>query len=512
MELIYKLGDKKIRIGSNGKAEYIDNRVNPAKPDSMEINLDSLYMAYQMFPSNIRSYIDTLSALVIKEPQYRTYDDIRSIPGAIPATGNDIYNYIARYGMANYQIQAVLKFSRRLDPMKLIKAVNIANSAEPVFGCRFVENQPPYWMPLDEMEKRRIFSFEETNNLEYAIRKFLEGPLNMDKDPVVKIRLISSGANDTLCIKINHTCTDGSGAKEYIHLLADIYNTIDQNREYVFTPSIRTRADQDKLLNSLGIKNPEAIHDPGSEIPKTVWPFRWKIGVPDEISYSVCKVPKGYLEILSEYAKVKGSSVNDLLLTGYYRAMFEMAQPPVGIPMDISMTVDLRRYLPNQRTEAIRNFSGGFLTRLPRIVNESFEDTLSRVTSIMNMVKNGTPGLQSAAGLEHVEKDDFYGMLTYYKNISQIFKICSGFFSYCTPILSNLGFIDKSLLRFGEAYVTDAYIIPPALCAPGILLCIGSYNNEITMAVSYYKSQAYRDQMEKLLNLIKSQLINGCRL
>jgi hypothetical protein len=227
MEIIYKFGDKKVRIGANGKAEYIDERVNPAKSDSMEINLDPLYMAYQMFPSNIRNYADTLSALVIKEPQYRTYDYIGNIPGAIPATGNDIYNYIARYGMANYQIQAVLNFSRRLDPMKLIKAVNIANSAQPVFGCRFVENQPPYWMPLNELEKRRIFSFEETNNPEDAIRRFLEGPLNMDKDPVVKIRLISSGGNDTLCLKINHTCTDGSGAKEYIHLLADVYNSID---------------------------------------------------------------------------------------------------------------------------------------------------------------------------------------------------------------------------------------------------------------------------------------------
>ncbi len=512
MELIYKIGDKKLRIGSDGKAEYIDNRVNPAKPDSMEINLDHLYMAYQMFPSNVRSYIDTLSALVIKEPQYRTYEDIRNIPGAIPATGNDIYNYIARYGMANYQIQTVLKFSKRLDPMKLINAVNIANSAQPVFGCRFVENQPPYWLPLSELEKRRIFSFVETNNPEDAIRRFLESPLDMDKDPVVKIRLISSGGNDTLCLKINHTCTDGSGANEYIHLLSDIYNSIDQNREYVYTPSKRTRADQDRLLDRLGIKDPEAVRDPSAEIPKNIWPFRWKIGVPDEISSSVCKIPRGYLGILLEYAKAKGVSVNDLFLTGYYRAMFEMSQPPVGIPMDIAMTVDLRRYLPNQRTEGIRNFSGGFLTRLPRIVNEPFENTLTRVTSIMNVVKNGTPGLQSAVGLEHVEKDDFYGMLTYYKNISQIFKLCSGFFGHCTPILSNLGFIDKSLLRFGEAYVTDAYIIPPAMCAPGILLCIGSYNNEITLSVSYYKSQAYRDQMEKLLNLIKKELIEGCRL
>ncbi len=511
MDFIYRFGDKKIRIASDEKAEYIDNTVNPEKPDSFEINLDSLYMAYQMFPSNIKSYIDAFGSLFFREPQIQMYDDITNIPNAIPATGNDIYNYMARYGMANYQIQAVLKFNSRLDPIKLMKAVSIANNIEPVFGCRFIENQPPYWLPLSDTEKRGIYSFEETNNTDEAVRKFLESPLDMDKDPMVKVKLISSGAFDTLCLKINHTCTDGSGVKEYIHLLSDIYCSIDQNRECVHRPRIRSRADQDKLLNNLGITDLEAARDPKSQVPKTVWPFCWKVGIPGDISVSVCKIPRGYLGVLSDYAKARGATMNDMILTGYYRAMFELSKPPYGIPMDISMTVDLRRYLPNQKTEAIRNFSGGFLTRLPRIMNEPFGDTLSRVVNVMKQVKSGTPGLQSALGLEHIEKGDFYGTLSFYENISKVFKLCSGFFGFCNPILSNMGFIDKSLLRFGESYVTDAYIIPPALCAPGILLCVGSYNNEITLTISYYKEHGNSNQIQKLLDLIRSEMIDGCR-
>jgi NRPS condensation-like uncharacterized protein len=214
---------------------------------------------------------------------------------------------------------------------------------------------------------------------------------------------------------------------------------------------------------------------------------------------------------MSGYARARGATINDLLVTAFYRAMFEMSQPLYGIPMDISMTVDLRRYLPNQKAEAIRNFSGGFNTRLARLPNEPFDKTLSRVVAVMKNIKRGYPGLQSALGLEHMEKGDFHETLSFYRNIGQFFKLCSGYLQFCTPVLSNMGYIDTSLLRFGDKFVTDAYILPPAISSPGLLLCMGTYNNEITMAVRYYETQVHRSQIERLLNLIKNELMEGCK-
>ena len=49
-----------------------------------------------------------------------------------------------------------------------------------------------------------------------------------------------------------------------------------------------------------------------------------------------------------------------------------MGQPIYGFPMEIPITVDLRRYLPDNKTEAIRNFSGSVSTRLTMVANESF--------------------------------------------------------------------------------------------------------------------------------------------
>ena len=113
--------------------------------------------------------------------------------------------------------------------------------------------------------------------------------------------------------------------------------------------------------------------------------------------------------------KIVGATVNDFILTAYYRAMLEMRQPIYGLPMEIPITIDLRRYLPDHKTQAIRNFSGSVSTKLTMELNEPFSETLQRVANMMNEIKKGYPGLQSAIGLERIEKISFRETLAYYQ-------------------------------------------------------------------------------------------------
>ncbi|MDF2524184.1 MAG: uncharacterized protein K0R31_1825, partial [Clostridiales bacterium] len=243
------------------------------------------------------------------------------------------------------------------------------------------------------------------------------------------------------------------------------------------------------------------------DLPKTMWTFPWKQGSTDVSRVAVCKLPYGQLGWLSRFGKSRGATINDLLVTAFYRAMFEISHPEYGVPMDISMTVDLRRYLPNQKTEAIRCFSGGVDTKLDKVANETFEGTLSRVIPMMNEVKTSQPGLQSAVGLERVEKANFGETLSFYQTAAQK----ASYTDKCSPVLSNLGFLSKSPLKFGKSVVTDAYIVPPAVAAPGLLLCIGTYNGVITMALSYYEAQVQGIEINRLLHLIRNELVKGCR-
>jgi NRPS condensation-like uncharacterized protein len=430
----------------------------------------------------------------------------------MPAFAHDYGNYVARYGMGNFQIQIIMKLDGRIDFDKLSRAVRLSVDAEPVLGCRFIEHNPPYWKRLKDIDKTMFCSMEETYDLEEAVHRFLESHLDMDHDPMVKVKLIRSDQYDTLGIKLNHTCCDGSGAKDFIQLISHIYSCIDsENGVYVPKPSVRSREDHDRIFSALGINHPESDNSM-VEAPRTVWPFPWQSGGQKGITpFVICQLPYGQLEVLSKYAKERGATINDLIVTAFYRAMFKMSQPPYGVPMDIGLTVDLRRYLPDNKAEAIRNLSGGIIIRVARLMGEPFEGTLSRVISVMDRKKDRNPGYQCATGAVHVEKMNFHHFLAFSKFLSQVSEITSQNCFFCSPGLSNVGIISKSLIKFGEKVVTEAYFIPPVVRVPGFLLVVSSYNGIMTLATGYYKGSVSRTYLEKLLDKIKNELIEGCQ-
>lgn len=442
--------------------------------------------------------------------------DTKSKAGTFPANGHDIYNYVARYNMSNLQIQAILKLDGRLDFDKLKQAVRLSVEAEPVFKCRFIEDTEPYWEPLENIGMIKFCSLEETEDIEQAIENFIESSIDLDNDPMVNVKLIRSKQYDVLGLKINHACCDGAGVQEYIRLLAEIYTDLDkENGSFNPAPRIGGRKDQDRMFEALGITNPETIFIPGSDISVPMWSFPWEQSGSNTACMSVCRLPYGYLDIMSKYAKSKGATVNDFILTAYYRAMLEMRQPIFGLPMEIPITIDLRRYLPDHKTQAIRNFSGSVSTKLIMNVDEPFSETLQRVANMMKEIKKGYPGIQSALGLERIENICFQETLAYYQTAAESKKpqlFCPLYCGdKCVPTLSNIGCMSKSLIKFGNSTVIDAYILPPVLRAPGLLLMACTYNSILTLATGYYKSTVGKENIEKLLNKIKDELIEGCK-
>lgn len=434
----------------------------------------------------------------------------------IPADGHDIGNYVFRYKLANFQIQTVMKLDGRLDFDKLSKAVRLSFEVEPVFGCRFVKSSHPYWKRINDIDSAQFCTFEETDDPDAAVQKFLDIPLDLDRGPMVKVKLIRSGKSDILCVKVSHVCCDGAGAKEYFLLLADIYSQIDiKGKEYVPVQSIRSKKDHIRLYKALNLHGFESILNLKPKIALPLWEFPWRNSRVGTTRFVVSRLSNEQLDIMKNYSKARGATINDLILTAVYRAMFEICKPPVNVPMNIPITLDLRRYLPEQKTEAIRNLAGGHITVVAKKKHESFSETLSRVMSSTKILKDGRAGIENAILAEYVENMNFYQIDSFFKALSQILDMNSNnpfnVTDKCGVALGNLGFISKSPIKFGKLTVTDAYIIPPVIRAPGILIVASTYNGILTLGVGYYKPSVHRSVMEKLLNKIKDELIEGCK-
>ncbi len=472
---------------------------------------------YNKMLENITRYY-RLSAKIFESyfSKYNTSNEntVEQMEGTFWANGHDIYNYIARYGVSNNQIQAILKLDGKLDFDKLKQAVRLSVDSEPVFKSRFIEDIKPYWKILENVGIVDFCTLLETDDLELAIDDFIQAPVDLDKDPMVKVKLIRSEQHDVLGLKINHACCDGTGVKEYIQLLSRIYTSENKdNGSYVPIPRIAGRRDQDRLFEALGMANPDLEFMPGTDIFHPMWPFPWEHSGSNISCMSVCRLPVGCLDAMREYVKRVGVTLNDYILTACYRAMLEIKQPIYGWPMEFPITVDLRRYLPDHKTHAIRNFSGSVRTSLSMKIDEPFDKTLQRVSSMMKELKQNYPGLQSAIGLERIEKVGYSDTLLYYQAVSDTKK--SGSFcplycgDKCIPTLSNVGYLSTSQIKFDDKTVIDAYILPPVVRSPGLLLMASSYNSVLTLAAGYYKSTVNGEYIDKLLKKIKDELNSG---
>jgi NRPS condensation-like uncharacterized protein len=449
-------------------------------------------------------------------------DDISEDLDIFPASGHDVLNHLSQINMPFLQIQAILNLDGRLNLDKINKAIRISLDVEPVFGCEFVEGHPPYWKRLNNLDEIAFCTIEETDNPDEAIKLFIQKPLKVDSDSNITAKLIRLKEHDILVLKINNACCDGTYAKEYIQLLSNIYSSIDQKDvDFNAESRIDSMVNESALYEELGKAHPELNWNQMLDFPKTMWAFPWRNSGKDEIRYAVNRITHTSFDSIYQFAKSRGATVNDLILTSFYRAMFKLSKPIYGIPMDITSKKDLRSYINDSRSQLARNFTGGFITSIAKFSNESFEDTLSRViraqtdNSTQRISNSSRPaGISGAVGEEYIGKTCYSYLINYSERLAKYSEIYRSQPYYvgniCFPEFYDIGSLSSALIKFGNTIVSDAYLLPPAIRAPGFMLFSNSYNDILTLSIGYYKDSVSHKDMESILNTIEKELIRAC--
>lgn len=191
------------------------------------------------------------------------------------ANGQDCFNFVARYGTSNVQIQAVIEFKDSIDSILLQQAVRLSVDVESILGCRFIENEKKaYWERFENIDKIPWYTIEESEDQDEAIKNFLTGPLGLDGQQQVEVKLIHSSKGSAICIKVNHACSDAGGVKQYLSLLSELYTRLGDDPKY--RPLLSEgRRDAKNYFDSLGIDEPMALFNPqqGSEQPTWAFPY-----------------------------------------------------------------------------------------------------------------------------------------------------------------------------------------------------------------------------------------------
>ncbi|MCX7921060.1 MAG: amino acid adenylation domain-containing protein [Clostridia bacterium] len=433
-----------------------------------------------------------------------------TVPGTLMATGQDIFNYLAGSFSSNHTMHIVFAFNGHLRQDILAKAVRATMDIVPVLGCRFVEHpKTAYWERRTDLDTLNLCPVCETERADEKLKEFIALSTDSQKDLVVMVKIFRTPDRDILCIKMDHACTDGGGLKEYAYILSEVYNDLCFNQTCKIIPDTIPR-DCGGYLKLFGIDDPKKAWDPSKTVLPPQWPFPSINHQNRQPVFARYQMKEDKLLALKVYARNHKVSINDLLLTAYFRAIFKAAGVPGNEPGTIMVTVDLRRKIPEGNKIKVANYSASFPLLLSNIEGESFLGTLKRVARLTSESMQNNSEIHMVVVQELSAFMDF----TEAKEKFETTRKQAILTNQSAPFLGNIGNID--FVNFGYLAAVEGYVIPPAIYAPGLLLCACTYNQVLNLIVNYYTSDIedkvvndfLKDMVSDLEQFIDS-LING---
>ncbi len=419
----------------------------------------------------------------------------RSIPKKIPATASDQIMYLDR-GTGDGQVRLIITFNGRIDEARMEKAVMLSLDSEPVLGCRFVERPwRPYWQRLSDTGP--VFSLYAVDPLdvELELNDLLTAPLDPLAGPQLRIGILRSD-NDILCIKMSHIVADGGATMEYMGLLSDIYQRLKADPDYRPVPNVKGLRTSFQALSLIPLKQ-LLMACIRFSVPRAVW------GLPRDgrdlsgRSFMLRRIGSERYAFIKAYARQHEVTVGEVFLAAYYRALFEVLDPPENVPLPVVVPTNLRRYLPSGKPGGICNLSGGFFPAIVRKKGESFEDTLAKVHISMEGEKMKSTDIAQMFFMELAVLPGFAFMRTM-KNTVNSFMMHPGF--------SNIGIIDPKLADFGDAETIEVSGMGPVPYPPHFGLGIMTFNGNMILTAGYCYTSTDTSLIDKFFNVLLDEV------
>jgi NRPS condensation-like uncharacterized protein len=398
----------------------------------------------------------------------------------------------------DHHIRIVLHFKSKIDIEKLKKSIRLSFQIVPVLGCKFVHGKKKsYWENSSiEYKETDYFKLIEGNLSDNLLNRALTMMPDKYAGPQVCFTIIRQTDNDILCLSINHMVFDGTGAKEYIYLLAGIYkqktdNINAINRDFGFDRRISTLLKNLSFKDTLRILFQKSIKKSGST--------NFFDQKSDNLSPNFLLLKLGN----SEYAKIKHFcnnhkiTINDLMLSLFLNALIQQNISGINENITIATMIDLRRYAKKWAVSPFGNFASMIDLQIEN-KNQNIPDIISEVNKKMNKIKTEFPGIKSILLLNIASK--FISKNVLEKSLLK--KIESASISS-----TNIGVIDKEKIQFDEFGIENTYIIAALKNKPNFQLTFSTFNETITMSMSGNYSENDCKKLREILASIKDTIL-----
>jgi len=427
---------------------------------------------------------------------------MKALPDRFPSTMTDrIINILAH--SVDLMIQLEMEFAHRLDAERLARALDLTLDAEPILGCRFVPRfGRPYWERLDAGERETLLFTED----ESAYESFKLGSLDARAGPQVKACLWRSSAGDRLLLKVAHVASDAGGVKEIAAIVSSLYSQLAQDAHHRPAPNLNGSRGLWQVFK----------HVPWHAYPRIYLHYlrkTWRSVVPFATHalsldgdasrppvFVVRHISDDHLAGLAEYGRAKGATINDLAMSALFRAIAALGGWDGRSQLRLWSTVDLRRYIPGERGEAICNLSAVEPIFLGTDLGDDFGSTLARVTAMTRHLKANWIGLSDYVGMTPMRFLPYSWML----------KLAHGLVRGMVEkrnypnAYTNMGPVDADSIVF-DARPRRAWLLPPPAYPPQIVVGLSGYAGTLTFSAGVY-SESARELAAELFDKTVSEL------
>ncbi len=398
-------------------------------------------------------------------------------------------------GFNDHQLHCVLNFEHRPDPEILKLSVMASIEAIPILSTRYIDGATPRWTSLDPGEFGRAFVLAAT---EAEFQKFLVSPVDESAGP--QIRVCQLDANPfAVALKMNHMICDAADFKQYLYFLCKIYSELAADPSYRPTAITGDRSIRGVLKRFSMIAKLKSLLAQSKDNNRT-GDHRFPLSEGGNVQPFIltCTLERDRVAALKDYCRARGATLNDAVLTAYYRRLFHLLALRPGVEIEIPVMVDMRRYLAESgEFESLTNLSSMQVTQLDYQPEERFEGTLGRVKAVMDEKKGADIGLNG-----------FIKLNLLYSVLGD--KIANGRLktSLKNPLIcmTNVGILDRARMAFGSLYPSDAFLCGSIKYKPYFQLAMSSYDGRLTLSVNQYGDVDDRARIGAFLDEVEAEL------
>ena len=403
-------------------------------------------------------------------------------------------------GFNDNELHCVLRFEHGPVPEVLNRSVIASIEAIPILGARYIDGARPHWARLDPSEFGRAFVLATTNS---ELEDFLVSPVDESVGPQIRVCQLDSHPF-AIALKMNHMICDAADFKQYLYFLCKIYSELAANPTYrprAINGDRSIRRVLRRFATSVKLKSLLTQSKDNNRTGNHRFPLSEGGNVRPFILTRTLE--RDRVASLKDYSRATRATLNDAVLTAYYRCLFQVLALRPGVELEIPVMVDMRRYLGETReVKSLTNLTSMQVTQLDYNPGERFEGTLGRVKAVMDEKKGADIGLNGFIKLSLLY--GIFGDRIANRRLKSKLKnpfIC----------MTNVGILDSGPMSFGNLRPYDPY--DAFLCGsikykPYFQLAMSSYDEQLTLSANQYGSAVDRDRICSFLNEIEGELPN----